>query len=263
MKENNFLVFGNDEKMIACRKRLTEYGYEAVNFEGGDAENEIKKYRNIILPLPTLANGCVSGAGITFEKFCSYLDLSHTVFSGNVGADAFPCKAYSYYENEGFLVKNSRLTAQGTLRLILENTRTDIHGASSAVIGYGHCGREICRILKNCGAQVTSFSRSFSAAVRAENEGMYTDNIDGANIRLHEFDIIVNTVPFNIIKTDSLERLTRENMYIETASKPYGFNIADTDKYNFRYILAESLPGRFTPVSAGINIADTVVSIKE
>ncbi|HCT17325.1 MAG TPA: hypothetical protein DIW36_08120 [Ruminococcaceae bacterium] len=58
-----------------------------------------------------------------------------------------------------------------------------------------------------------------------------------------------------------MERLTSKNLYVEIASKPYGFNINETDKYNFRYILAESLPGRFTPTSAGANIADTVIEL--
>ena len=74
----------------------------------------------------------------------------------------------------------------------------------------------------------------------------------------------MNTVPHNILSKKTMEKLTKRNLYIEIASKPYGFNINEIDKYNFRYVLAESLPGRFTPTSAGANIADTVIEmIKE
>ena len=79
--------------------------------------------------------------------------------------------------------------------------------------------------------------------------------------KIRDFDIIVNTVPYNILDRGTMERLTSKNLYVEIASKPYGFNINETDKYNFRYILAESLPGRFTPTSAGANIADTVIEL--
>ena len=58
-----------------------------------------------------------------------------------------------------------------------------------------------------------------------------------------------------------MEKLTKQNLYVEIASKPYGFNINEIDKYNFRYVLAESLPGRFTAESAGAYIADTVTEI--
>ena len=52
-----------------------------------------------------------------------------------------------------------------------------------------------------------------------------------------------------------------EDEYLGTISLK---NINEIDKYNFRYVLAESLPGRFTPTSAGANIADTVIEmIKE
>lgn len=260
--EKKILVFGSDRKMISCRKRLRELGFNAVCSEGDGWEALVRNTDMIILPLPTVANGCISG--VPFESFCAQLSEKHTVFCGNISEDVFPCRAYSYYYDGGFLIKNSRLTAQGTLKLILENTETDLHSMKTAVIGYGRCGREICRSLKNNGADVTSFSRRSQSLTAAENDGMHSENIKHLNEKLGDFDITVNTVPCNIIDKKGLERLTERNLYVEAASRPYGFNIAEADKYNFRYVLAESLPGKFTPVSAGINIADTVAGmIKE
>lgn len=255
MKDNNFLVFGKNKKMLACAGRLEQLGYEAVCFDGTEPDSEIKNHDKIILPLPTLDDGRILGTNLNFEYFCSLLAEDCTVFCGNVSTKAFPCRAYSYYENENFIAANSRLTAQGTLRLVLENTEKDISTLKIAVIGYGHCGREICRLLKSCSADVTSFSRRSEA----ENDGLKADKTENINLRLSEFDIIINTVPCNIIDRNALGQLTQDNVYIEIASKPYGF--AHGDNLNFRYIPAGGLPGRFTPVSAGINIADTVISM--
>ena len=260
MKDNKFLVMGKDEKMLSCCRRLNELGLSAECCEACNGDKKISDFENIVLPLPTVANGCISGTAVGFDDFCAVLDKSQTVFCGNVSCKRFPCKAFSYYTDEGFLIKNSRLTAQGVLRIVLENTEKDLHSMAAAVTGYGHCGREICRLLKKCGAEVTSFSRRSQTRVLAENDGVKADKIENINRRIKEFNLTVNTVPCNIINS-GLGGMSRENLYIEIASKPYGFNIADTDKYNFRYILAESLPGRFTPVSAGINIADTVYSL--
>ena len=104
-------------------------------------------------------------------------------------------------------------------------------------------------------------SRSHYSTTVAENERLATMNYDEFFGSIQNFDVIVNTVTYNIIGKAAAERLTKKNLYIEIASKPYGFNINETDKYNFRYILAESLPGRFTPTSAGENIADTVIEL--
>ena len=256
MKDNYFLVLGKSKRMLACAGRLEQHGYEAVCLDGTESCSEIKKHKKVILPLPTLDGERIRGTNLSFEKFCSLLAEDCTVFCGNISPGSFPCRAYSYYENEEFIAENSRLTAQGTLRLVLENTEKDISTLKIAVIGYGHCGREICRLLKSCSADVTSFSRRSEA----ENDGLKADKTENINLRLSEFDMIINTVPCNIIDRNALRRLTQDNVYIEIASKPYGF-APDADNLNFRYIPAGGLPGRFTPVSAGINIADTVISM--
>lgn len=254
-----FAVIGSDKKMKSCKNRLDELGFTADCITSEQIKEKIGKYRYIILPLPTLSNGCISG--VPFDDFCALLDAEHTVYCGNILPEKFPCRAYSYYFDEGFLIKNSRLTAQGVLRIVLENTETDLHSFKTAVIGYGRCGREICRIMKNNGTEVTSFSRRAQTLVAADNDGMKIDRTENLSKRMCGFDVIINTVPFNIVEKSGLECLTQKNIYIEVASKPYGFNISGTDTFNFRYALAESLPGRFTPVSAGINIADTIAGI--
>lgn len=257
--DNKFLIFGSDEKMLSCKKRLDQLGFSAECISHDAIEEQITSYKNLILPVPTVTDGCVSG--ISFELFCSMLKSENIVLCGNISPKEFPCKAYSYYFNDDFLLKNSRLTAQGTLRIILDNIKTDIQHMRAAVLGYGNCGKEICAILKRNGADVTSFSRRDESVEAARKSGMKSERIKLVEENLSSFDVIVNTVPCNIISTDTLKSLTENNLYVEIASKPYGFDAADMDKYDFRYVPAGSLPGKFTPVSAGINIADTVADI--
>lgn len=263
MQAEKFLLIGNDKKMQACQKRFAERGFTASCCESDEVERIIAFYPNIVLPLPTLANGVVSGTVLTAEEFFRLTGERQKIFYGNLGPEVFGDRGLCYY-NESFLVKNSRLTAQGTLRIILENTDRDLYSMNAAVLGYGRCGRAICRSLQANGVRTASVSRSSYSAAIAQNEGLATMEYDEFIRQIRDFDVIVNTVPHNILGKGAMERLTAKNLYIEIASKPYGFNINETDKYNFRYILAESLPGRFTPASAGANIADTVIEmIKE
>lgn len=255
---HDFAVIGCDNKMKSCKTELVRLGFGAECLDS-ERLKEINKFRRIVLPLPTLKNGCISG--VPFEEFCKRLKPEQTVFCGNISPEAFPCKAFSYYYNEDFLVKNSRLTAQGVLRIVLESINTDLRTISAAVIGYGRCGKEICKLLKLNGIDVTSFSRRVQTLTAAQIDGMKTEKIIDINNRLSSFDIIINTVPCNIIEKSGLKSLTQRNLYIEIASKPYGFDTDSTDKSDFRYVLAQSLPGKFTPVSAGINIAEAVVGI--
>lgn len=255
------LILGNDEKMQSCKSRLNELGFttDCINF---DIESKISEYSEIILPLPALADRYINGTDITLDKFISLLKKEQTVFCSNISAEIFPCRAISYYNNS-FIQKNSRLTAQGTLKIILDIIKTDISTMCAAVIGYGNCGREICRILKNCGADVTAFVMRENSAVEAEENGIRSDKCSNIDGKLSEFDIMVNTVPVNIIGEQALESLTEKNLYIEIASAPYGFDVKKAGDYRFEFVLASSLPAKFTPIGAGINIADTVVALKE
>ena len=259
--KGKFLIAGNDKKMSECQKRLMLSGFEAKCEAGEAFFKALPMYDYIILPLPTVANGTVANTGKTVRELKEALNAAQKVFFGNIPLDSFDENGRSYYYDEAFLIKNSRLTAQGVLRVILENTQKDLTSLKVAVCGFGRCGKAICRLLKGCGLNVTAFLRRREAAVLAESFGckaLHTAEIDE---KISSYDIIVNTVPFNIMNEKSLEKLTRDNLYIEVASKPYGFDISKADVYNFEYALAESLPGRFAPVSAGVNIADTVLEI--
>ena len=259
--DNNFLIIGNDEKMKSCKKRLNELKINADCLENNTPLTVIGKYANIILPLPTIINGKIAGTEISLNELNSFLNEKQIVFCGNTKPDNFSCRAFSYYFNEKFLSQNSRLTAQGTLRIILENIKTDLSELSAAVIGYGRCGREICKLLKNTGIDVTSISRRTETLTSAEKNGFTTHRCAEINAVLKNYDIIVNTVPCNIIDDSALEQLRSNTLYIEVASKPYGIDNTKINNFNFKYVPAPGLPGRFTPVSAGRNIADTVAGI--
>ena len=263
MQAEKFLVIGIDKKMQACRSRLTDLGFDASCCDGDTLKQMLPFYCNIILPIPTLANGVISGTGISVSELCEKLSENQLVFYGNLGNNPFGASGKSYY-NESFLVKNSRLTAQGAMRIILENTDRDVYTLKAAVLGYGRCGRAICKSLQSNGVSTTVVTRNPFSAALAENEKLESTDFKVFCKKAADFDVIVNTVPHNILSKKTMEKLTKRNLYIEIASKPYGFNINEIDKYNFRYVLAESLPGRFTPTSAGANIADTVIEmIKE
>lgn len=260
MQAEKFLIVGNDKKMQACRNRLTSLDFDASCCDGKDFEEKLPLFSYIILPLPTLANGFISGTEMTVDKLCKMLSNNQLVFYGNLGSNPFGKNGRCYY-NESFLLKNSRLTAQVTLRLILENTGKDLCDLNSAVLGYGRCGKAICKALSANGISTAVVTRKSPEAVLDENKNAEAVNINKFVEKIADFDIIINTVPYNILDKETMKKLSKRNLYIEIASKPYGFNINEIDKYIFRYILAESLPGRFTPTSAGANIADTVIEI--
>ncbi len=261
MKADNFLIAGNDIKMLECKNYLIDCGFDACLSYDDEFSQNLSKFNNIVLALPTVVNGCISGTNETVESLAEKLMPFHRVFYGNLNDNPFGNQGICYYSDETFLTENSRLTAQGVLRLIPENTDTDICGLKIAVIGYGRCGKAICSMLNGIGAGVTVFSRRTEPLIFSSNGQIICENTADIDKLVQRFDIIINTVPYNIIKEIGLKKLTNKNIYIEVASKPYGFDATLIDNYSFRYILASGLPGRFTPKAAGRNIAKTIIGL--
>lgn len=260
MKGRKFLVLGNDKKMSACRDKLISEGYEADLYSYETGFDTISEYDNIILPLPTLANSKISGTDKSIEDLYRIIKKHQKVFCGNIDVSPYD-NYYSYYYDEKFLLNNSRLTAQGVLRLIVDNVDVDLMKLKTVVIGYGRCGKEICRLLKSCGMTVISASRRKVTQIEAKTNGMEASSVEMLESLIPYTDIFINTVPVNILNKSFVSKFDHNKMYVEVASKPYGFDISKNDLFNFKYILAESLPGRFVPESAGENIADTVLKI--
>ena len=97
MQAEKFLVIGSDKKMQACRSRLNELGFEASCCDGESLKKKLPHYRSIILPIPTVANGFISGTGISVGELCDKLSKDQFVFYGNLGNNPFGEKGKSYY----------------------------------------------------------------------------------------------------------------------------------------------------------------------
>lgn len=60
----------------------------------------------------------------------------------------YPYKFKNLSENETFANENARLTAEGVLFLLIDNTVYGLKDLSVDLLGFGHCGQEIYHILK-------------------------------------------------------------------------------------------------------------------
>jgi dipicolinate synthase subunit A len=71
-------------------------------------------------------------------------------------------------------------------------------------------------------------------------------------------DIIFNTVPALCIKRDMIENTKKNVVMIDLASAPGGIDHNAAAKLGLKSIWATALPGRCTPESAGVILADVM-----
>ena len=261
MKGDNFLICGTDIKMTECKKRLSEHGFNAVCLHGDDFYRNLNNFTYILLPLPSIVDGFIPGTDLSIDCLNKHLNDDQFVFYGNIDTDIFGERGFSYYYKDSFLDKNSELTAQGVLRIISDEFSVSLDTLKVCVVGYGRCGKAICRLLRSQDIEVILISRNNNSGRRADMIDVRTDDITQLEQTAVGSDIIINTVPVNMFSNECLKKLTCKNIYIEIASYPYGFDVDKVYNYDFKFIPAKGLPGKFYPKSAGINIAEAVIEI--
>jgi len=88
-------------------------------------------------------------------------------------------------------------------------------------------------------------------------------NSDGYNPLMHiaselDVDVIVNTIPAEIVAAEKLLSIRKECYILELAS----MNVLDAEeaeKLELKYDIALGLPGKFTPESAGKSLAGAII----
>ncbi len=221
----------------------------------------------VALPLPYSRDGeriftPFSEKAIMVGDILNLLDEKSVLLGGKMPAD-FPRRAIDYYAREDFAVMGALPTAEGAIKLALEETKLTVHGMKAAVLGFGRVGKILAKTLVSLGADVTVFARSAEARAWARVFYCKAKNFSALAEEIGAFDSIFNTVPHKILFADALARAKSGAVIIELASAPGGADAGEAARAGVRLISAQSLPGKVTPKSAGKIIYETFKEIME
>lgn len=184
----------------------------------------------------------------------SRIKSNTVVFSGGVeGIKKFTHnKVIDYsFNNERFLVENANLTAEATVSYIHTLTKQSVRNKRILICGYGRIGRFLAEILSSLGAHICVFSRRSYVLKEILEQGYEAIALDGAVC----VDIVLNTTPEVLFKSELIDKIPNTTYLIELASSPGGFE--KTERVNF----ASSLPGKILTRSAGELMAEAIHSV--
>jgi dipicolinate synthase subunit A len=171
---------------------------------------------------------------------------------------------YIDYYNEELQIANALPTAEGAIGLALCEMPITISDANVLIVGYGRIAKVLAFKLKLLGAHVTVAARKNTDLVTAKTYGYDVICIqDGFPATDRHIDVIFNTVPACLFGREELKNFDWNTLYIELASAPYGINAQEAERLKIRVIMAQSLPGKYSPVTAGKILAETIVRILE
>lgn len=275
-------VIGGDERQIFLVNKLLELGAdikviglpEREELEGCQFCNELPQTildaQAIILPM----------AGTDFEGIISTplskkkLELTEQIFQSipqhvpiflgvakpflREWARFYQKKLIEIAELDEIAIPNSIPTAEACLQIAMEKLPITIHGSNTIVLGFGRCGKTLSRMLHAVGAKTTVIARKAKDLARIKEMGLGAGTFDQLNEILPNADLIINTIPIQILTEDRLVFVNKDALIIDIATAPGGTNFQAAEKLGLNAILTPSLPGLVAPKTAGLILAEAL-----
>lgn len=268
MNKESVIILGGDKRQRYIKEILTEKDYicEYENQSADNIEEKLPNFRYVVLPVPSSKDKKHIYSEnktfvLSFDRLCEVLTDRHTLLSAGLDKrmiDLLKEKNIPFYDlnnDEDFLVYNAFLTAQGTLKLLLDNTEKHLNGRKVLITGFGRISKSLATLLKNLNLSITVCLRKDNQQNLAECMGFNTIRYNSLADILPNTDFIFNTVPERIFNVRHIEKMKSDSVYFELASAPFGVDRELFSNTKTKFVDSGALPGRFIPYSAGEKIA--------
>ncbi|MCI8654623.1 MAG: dipicolinate synthase subunit DpsA [Clostridia bacterium] len=280
----NFSIIGGDLRTIKLAEMLSKenpvftYGIDDVWNENGNngiiicksIKEAIEKSEIILGPMPLSKDGeninaPFSKQEIKIKQIIENLKQNQVFIAGaikdNVYEMAENIKIIDLMKQEELTVLNTIATAEGTIKVAIENTEKNIQESKILVLGFGRVGKVVAKKFKALDANVTCAARKKEDLAWIQTLGYKSTNINEIGDNLSNYDIIINTVPEVILTKNKLSYITDKTIIIDLASKPGGVDQEAIKELGIKYIWALALPGKVSPVTSAEYIKNTIYNI--
>ena len=279
---NKISIIGGDLRNVKLTEMLIDEGVEVFTYALENSEipaenkckdlNEAISKSDIILgPLPFSSNGKTINTPFSNKKI-SVEDLLDSISGKTLLAGHFKQEIYEtsrekdikiidILKREDLSVLNAVSTAEGTIKIAIEETPRNLHGSNILVLGFGRVGKILSNMLKGLGANVSCEARKSSDFAWIKAYGYEPIALANLKDNLNRFDIIINTIPYIILDKDNLECVKRDALIIDLASNPGGVDKEAVKEQKIKFIWALSLAGKVSPVTSAEFIKESLYNI--
>ncbi len=151
-------------------------------------------------------------------------------------------KVIDVMKREELAILNTIATAEGTIKLAIENTDKILQGSKVLILGFGRVAKIVASKFSLLSTYVTCAARKTTDLAWIEAYGYNSIDINDMLYELKDFDIIINTVPQIIIKEKELKHMKPDVLLIDLASKPGGIESIKGIQMGLKYIWALAIP---------------------
>ena len=282
--ELNIWVMGGDLRQAKLAQLLAEDGHTVHTYALGEPQEPtpgltaevspryIDKADCVVLPLAVsngegLLNAPLALSEHPLAPILDRLSPRQFLCGGLVGGEAEELARkrgltiHDYFAREELAVANAVPTAEGAIQLAMEHMPITIHGAKVLVVGFGRVGRLTAQRFQALGARVSVAARRYDQLAWAQAMGYGGEHLGQLKDWLCGYDLIVNTVPAQVLGQGELEAVKPDCLILDLASKPGGVDLSAAGELGLTVIWALSLPGKVAPSTAGAAIKSTIYNM--
>jgi len=170
-------------------------------------------------------------------------------------------KIMRIFERDDIAVLNSIPTAEGALKLAIEESDRTVHSSNVMVLGFGRVGMTVSRTFSAIGANVSVCCRKPADFARAQEMALHPVPLQQLDETVKNQHIIINTIPKLVLDSEVLTKADRSSLIIDLASKPGGTDFDAAKNSGIKAIHALGLPGKTAPQTAGEIIASVLMEL--
>lgn len=268
-------VLGGDLRQKTVCNLLEKDGYDVKRLALSDCKPDLRylcSCKILILPIPISYDDVYINTPLCQEKvkISDVMDMLSPdcfVLGGCISpgiASMLEEKniAYcDYYNREELIIKNAIPTVEGAIEIAMSEMAITIFSSRVLVVGYGRIGKILSDRLKSLGAYVTVSARKHKDFAWIEEKGHSLVHTERIADSIDSFDLIINTVPAEVLGRGVLSKVRDDALIIDLASKPGGVDFGAAKELGKNVIWALSLPGKTAPITSGKIIKETIVNI--
>lgn len=287
MKIENIGFIGGDMRMIHLIEMYIQQGitvrilgFDKFNFKDfnenlifcEDLYSLISNSDIIIGPIPFTSNYEYINApfslnSIKVEDVVNEIPSNKLLICGRVDSrlqDVFNennIKFIDILSREEFAILNAISTAEGAIQIAMEETSSTLHNTNVLVLGFGRIGKILCKMLNGLGAKVYCEARKYSDIAWIKAYGYTPILLKNLDEYISNMDLFINTIPHIVFEKERIDKMKKDCLFIDLASKPGGINLEDAKDKGLKTVLALSLPGKVAPYTAAKHIKETIDNI--
>lgn len=281
------LVLGGDSRYLEIIENLSsKHNVSVVGYKNTFINNSVKnldindveigKYDIILFPINGVMDKNLISCRFNNNPVKLPLDLlvnskkDVKIFSGvstpnlNSMLEIANRKCVFLMDDKSVIKENVIPTVEGIIADVVVNTEKTISNSNVLVFGYGNVGKILVDYLLLLGANV-----SVSVILEEDKKLLESKNINSfysydREKLLKEIgfnDVIINTVPKNIIDVHDIRYINRDSYVLDIASHPHGIDREVLDEYFIKNKLYLGIPGKVAPKTAGLILTKKINEI--